>query len=73
MGTNAIIFQGVTIGEGAAVRAGAMVRRDLAPWTVYAGEPHRKIGERDRDAILEKRRLFLQTLAADVAPQPDGK
>jgi acetyltransferase-like isoleucine patch superfamily enzyme len=64
VGTNAVIFPGVTIGEGAAVAACAVVRRDLAPWGVYAGDPARKIGERDRDAILEKRRLLLAKLEA---------
>jgi galactoside O-acetyltransferase len=63
VGTNAVIFPGVTIGEGVAVAACAVVRRDLAPWGVYAGDPARKIGERDRTAILEKRRLLLEKLA----------
>jgi galactoside O-acetyltransferase len=64
VGTNAVVFPGVTIGEGASVGACTVVRRDLAPWGVYAGDPVRKIGERDRDAILEKRRLLLEQLAA---------
>lgn len=64
VGTNAVIFPGVTIGEGVAIGACVKVRKDLAPWGIYAGEPLRRIGERDRDAILEKRRLLLQKLAA---------
>jgi galactoside O-acetyltransferase len=62
VGTNAVIFPGVTIGEGAAVGACVLVRRNLPPWGIYAGEPLRKIGERDRAAILEKRRLLLEKL-----------
>jgi len=62
VGTNAVIFPGVTIGEGAAVGACALVRKSLPPWGIYAGEPLRKIGERDRAAILEKRRLLLEKL-----------
>jgi len=62
VGTNAVLFPGVTIGEGAAVAACAVVRRDLAPWGIYAGDPARKVGERDREAILEKRRLLLEKL-----------
>jgi len=51
------------------VAACAVVRRDLAPWGVYAGDPARKIGERDREAIREKRRLLLEKLAAgSLAP-----
>jgi len=64
VGTNAVVFPGVTIGEGAAVAACAVVRRDLAPWGVYAGDPARKIAERDRAAILEKRSLLLEKLGA---------
>lgn len=37
LGTNVIVFPGVTIGEGAAVGAGAIVRKNLEPWTIYAG------------------------------------
>jgi galactoside O-acetyltransferase len=64
IGTNSVIFPGVTIGEGAAVGACAVVRRDLPAWGVYAGEPLRKVGQRDRAAVLEKRRLLLESLAA---------
>jgi acetyltransferase-like isoleucine patch superfamily enzyme len=62
IGTNVVIFPGVTIGEGVAVAACAVVRRYLPPWGVYGGEPLRRIGERDRAAILEKRRLLLEKL-----------
>lgn len=62
VGTNAVIFPGVTIGEGAAVAACAVVRRDLPPWGVYGGEPLRKLGERDRAAILAKAAILLGRL-----------
>jgi galactoside O-acetyltransferase len=70
VGTNCVIFPGVTIGDGVAVGACAVVRRDLEPWSVYAGEPLRKIAERDRDAILEKRRLLFESLAAKERGSP---
>jgi galactoside O-acetyltransferase len=70
VGTNVVIFPGVTIGEGAAVSAGTVVRRDLPGWGVYVGEPLRKIAERDRDAILEKRRTFLEQFAARSVLSP---
>ena len=63
VGTNAVIFPGVTIGDGVAIGAGTSVRRDLEPWGVYAGEPLRRIGERDREAILAKGQQLLERLA----------
>lgn len=43
------VLPGVTIGEGAVVAAGAVVTDDVAPYSVVAGTPARKIGVRNRD------------------------
>ena len=43
VGMNAIILKGVTIGEGAVVAAGAVVTKDVPPWTVAAGNPARVV------------------------------
>ena len=45
----AVILPGVTIGEGAVVGAGALVTRDVEPFAIVAGNPAKKIGERNRD------------------------
>lgn len=47
------ILPGVTIGEGAVVAAGAVVTKNVAPFTVVAGIPARKIGERPREMLYE--------------------
>lgn len=39
IGFNCIILKGVTIGRGAIVGAGSVIREDVAPWTVVAGNP----------------------------------
>jgi len=44
-----IILPGVTIGAGAVVAAGAVVTKDVEPYTVVGGIPAKKIGERRRD------------------------
>lgn len=60
VGTRATILPGVTIGEGAAVAAGAVVSGDVPPYTIVAGVPARPIGTRSRDLRYELcyRRLF---------------
>jgi acetyltransferase-like isoleucine patch superfamily enzyme len=43
IGANALLFPGVTVGEGALVGSQAMVNADVPPRTVYVGVPARKI------------------------------
>lgn len=45
IGFNAIILKGVTIGEGAIVASGAVVTKDVAPYTIVGGNPARLIRE----------------------------
>jgi acetyltransferase-like isoleucine patch superfamily enzyme len=49
IGYRAIILPGVKIGEGAVVGAGAVVTKDVESLTIVAGNPARKIGDRNRD------------------------
>jgi acetyltransferase-like isoleucine patch superfamily enzyme len=45
----AIILPNVTIGEGAVVAAGAVVTKDVEPYTVVGGIPAKKIALRNKD------------------------
>lgn len=47
--TRCTILSGVTVGRGAVVAAGAVVTKDVEPFTVVGGVPARKIGERNSD------------------------
>jgi acetyltransferase-like isoleucine patch superfamily enzyme len=46
IGTGAIILKGVRVGRGSIVAAGALVNRDVEPYTIVGGVPARKIGTR---------------------------
>lgn len=48
IGVNAVVLPGVTIGEGAVVAAGAVVTKDVPPWSVVAGVPARVIKQISR-------------------------
>src|ERR1700722_16396301 len=49
----AIVLPGITIGDGAVVGAGAVVTKNVEPYAIVAGNPARKIGERNRDLHYE--------------------
>lgn len=53
IGPNATILHSVTIGEGAVVAAGAVVTKDVEPYTLVGGIPAKKIGERTKDLRYE--------------------
>lgn len=50
VGVNAVVLPGVTVGEGAVVSASTVVNKDVAPFTIVAGNPMKvivKIEKRD--------------------------
>ena len=46
IGVNVTVLPGVTVGEGSVIGAGAVVTKDVNPYTVVAGVPARKLGQR---------------------------
>jgi acetyltransferase-like isoleucine patch superfamily enzyme len=46
LGANVVINPGVTVGRGCIVGANSVVTKNVAPYTVVAGVPAKKIGER---------------------------
>ena len=63
LGTNVVVLPGVTIGEGAAVGAGAIVRKSLEPWTIYAGFDCSPMRARPKEKILELEARLLNDRA----------
>lgn len=63
VGANAVVLEGIRIGRGAVVAAGAVVTKDVPPYTVVAGIPARPIKERgqvesNKTAIVEDLRTL---------------
>jgi len=49
LGPRCILLPGVTVGEGAVVAAGAVVTKDVEPYTLVGGVPAQKIADRPND------------------------
>lgn len=49
IGTRAVILPNVEVGEGAVICAGAVVTKNVAPYTIVGGVPAKKIGDRTRN------------------------
>ncbi len=54
IGQNVIILPGVTIHDGAVCAAGAVVTKDVPPYTIVAGVPAKPIKRRFTDEVIEK-------------------
>lgn len=46
IGTNVIVLPGVSVGHGAILAAGAVVSKDVQPYSIVGGNPARRIGSR---------------------------
>jgi acetyltransferase-like isoleucine patch superfamily enzyme len=54
IGTGAIVVPGERIGIGAVVGAGAVVTKDVAPYTIVVGVPAKPIKKRFSDKVIKK-------------------
>jgi dTDP-4-amino-4,6-dideoxy-D-glucose acyltransferase len=60
IGSGSIVLPGVVIGEGAAIGALSLVKKDCEAFTTYTGHPLKRIGERS-NKLLEVEKLFLKS------------
>lgn len=51
VGTNVVIHPNVRIGEGAIIGSNSLVLKDIEPWSINAGSPSKKTGERPRVVV----------------------
>jgi len=59
IGTRAIILKGVTIGKGSVIGAGAIVTKDVPPYTVYVGVPSCRMFPRFSNEEIEEHERLL--------------
>lgn len=64
IGSSVLVLDGITIGAHSIIGAGAVVTKDVEPWSVIAGNPARK---------LRDRRTPRPTAPAQAALAPDRK
>lgn len=66
IGRESVIMPGVTIGDGAIIAAYSIVTKDIPAYTVYGGNPAKKIKDRFDDELKE---LLLRFRWWDLEPQ----
>lgn len=54
LGANAVLLQGITIGDGAVIAAGSIVTKDVPPYAIVGGAPAKVIRYRFDSEIIEK-------------------
>lgn len=54
IGCNALVLDGVTIGQGAVIAAGAIVTKDVPPYAIVAGIPAKVIKYRFGESTIEE-------------------
>ena len=59
VGAGSIIMPGVILSEGTSIGASSLVRKKTEEWSIYLGNPAKKIMNRKKD-LLELEKLYLQ-------------
>lgn len=61
IGANAIILKGLKIGRGSIIGAGAIVSKDVPPYSIFTGVPNSKLRQRwDDETIKEHENIFKE-------------
>jgi acetyltransferase-like isoleucine patch superfamily enzyme len=69
VGTNSLIFPGVTLAPGTAVGANSMVTKSTEAWSVYFGNPAKRIKAR-KQSLLELEAEYLANVREYLSTPP---
>ncbi len=61
IGAGSVLLPNIVIGEGASIGALSLVSSNLESWTIYIGNPLKKLIKRSKN-LLEKKEQFLNEL-----------
>lgn len=61
VGAGSIILPGVSLLEGTAVGAMSLVRKSTEPWSIYLGNPAKRIRNRKKDLLKLEERFLKET------------
>jgi acetyltransferase-like isoleucine patch superfamily enzyme len=53
VGVNSVVLPNVEMGEGSVLAANSLLKCSTEPWTIYAGNPAKPIGIRNKEWILK--------------------
>lgn len=59
VGANSVILPNVIFGEGSAMGALSLASKSLEDWSLYAGNPARKIKDRNKEEILKLEQILV--------------
>jgi len=65
IGASAIIMPGVILAEGTSVGAMSLVRKSTEEWSIYVGNPAKKLTNRKKD-LLELEKKYLENEGAQI-------
>ena len=63
VGAGSVILPGVVLEEGVAVGALSVIRKNCTAWGIYAGNPARRVAERNRD-LLQRAQDYLDGIGS---------
>lgn len=60
VGSHSVLLPGAKLGEGVAIGAMSLVRKPVEAWTIYSGNPLRKLANRSKNILRLEEQLMNQ-------------